>query len=151
MLRPFLEWFSSWRTAQLLSFEVDNSLFPFRPVTHSQMLLQGVVASVNVEEALKDVEYAVLVGAFPRKEGMERKDLLEKNCAIFKEQGTALAKVASKNVKVLVVGNPANTNALIALTSAAGAIPKENFTALTRLDHNRARNQVSRPAVYLMA
>jgi len=107
-------------------------------------LLRGVVASVDVEEALKDVEYAVLVGAFPRREGMERKDLLEKNCAIFKQQGAALAKVASKNVKVLVVGNPANTNSLIALTSANGSIPKENFTALTRLDHNRARNQIAK-------
>jgi len=107
-------------------------------------LLRGIVASTDVEEALKDVQYAVLVGAFPRREGMERKDLLEKNCAIFKEQGSALAKVADKNVKVLVVGNPANTNSLIALTSAAGTIPKENFTALTRLDHNRARNQIAK-------
>uniref|UniRef100_A0A7S4MAZ8 Malate dehydrogenase n=1 Tax=Vannella robusta TaxID=1487602 RepID=A0A7S4MAZ8_9EUKA len=107
-------------------------------------LLRGVVSSVDVEEGLKDVDYAVLVGAFPRREGMERKDLLEKNCAIFKQQGAALAKVASKNVKVLVVGNPANTNSLIALTSAKGAIPKENFTALTRLDHNRARNQIAK-------
>merc|ERR1712110_252821 len=107
-------------------------------------LLRGIVSSVDVEEALKDVEYAVLVGAFPRREGMERKDLLEKNCAIFKQQGAALTSVANKNVKVLVVGNPANTNALIAQTSAKDAIPKENFTALTRLDHNRARNQIAK-------
>jgi len=107
-------------------------------------LLRGVVASVDVEEGLKEVDYAVLVGAFPRRPGMERKDLLEKNCAIFKQQGAALAKVANKNVKVLVVGNPANTNSLIALTSANGGIPKENFTALTRLDHNRARNQIAK-------
>lgn len=74
---------------------------------------------------------------------MERKDLLEKNCAIFKQQGSVLAKVANKNVKVLVVGNPANTNSLIAMKSANGEIPSENFTALTRLDHNRARNQIA--------
>jgi len=107
-------------------------------------LLRGVVASVDVEEGLKDVQYAVLVGAFPRREGMERKDLLEKNCAIFKQQGSVLAKVADKNVKVLVVGNPANTNSLIALKSSGGSIPQENFTALTRLDHNRARNQIAK-------
>jgi len=115
--------------------ELDDSASP---------LLRGVIASVDVEEGLKDIDVAVLVGAFPRREGMERKDLLEKNCAIFKQQGAALAKVASNNVKVLVVGNPANTNSLIALTSANGKIPKENFTALTRLDHNRARSQIAK-------
>merc|ERR1712063_38866 len=108
-------------------------------------LLRGVVASTNVEVALKDVQYAVLVGAFPRREGMERKDLLEKNCSIFKQQGGVIKTVASKNIKVLVVGNPANTNALIAQATAEG-IPKSNFTALTRLDHNRARNQIAKRA-----
>ncbi|XP_061647069.1 malate dehydrogenase, cytoplasmic-like isoform X2 [Phyllopteryx taeniolatus] len=78
----------------------------------------------------------------PRREGMERKDLLKANMAIFETQGTALEKYAKKAVKVLVVGNPANTNCLIAMKSAP-SIPKENFSCLTRLDHNRARSQVA--------
>ncbi|TMS04364.1 Malate dehydrogenase, cytoplasmic [Larimichthys crocea] len=85
---------------------------------------------------------AILVGSMPRKEGMERKDLLKANVAIFKSQGAALEKYAKKTVKVLVVGNPANTNCLIAAKSAP-SIPKENFSCLTRLDHNRARSQVA--------
>jgi len=84
----------------------------------------------------------IMLGAFPRKDGMERKDLLEKNCGIFKEQGGLLNTVASKNVKVLVVGNPANTNCVIA-SECAPNIPKKNFSALTRLDHNRAIAQVA--------
>lgn len=104
--------------------------------------LKGIVATVNVEEAFTDISYALLVGAFPRKEGMERKDLLKANAAIFKEQGVALDKFARKDVKVVVVGNPANTNALIAMTLAP-SIPKQNFSALTRLDHNRAKAQVA--------
>jgi len=105
-------------------------------------VVHGVVATTDVKEAFTDIDYALLVGAFPRKEGMERKDLLEKNASIFKEQGAALNSYASKNVKVLVVGNPANTNALLAM-SAAPDIPKENFSALTRLDHNRAKAQIA--------
>lgn len=86
--------------------------------------------------AFKDVDAAFLVGAMPRREGMERKDLLSANVKIFKVQGEALDKYAKKDVKVLVVGNPANTNALIC-SFYAPSIPKENFTAMTRLDQNR--------------
>jgi len=91
----------------------------------------------SVEEGFKDIDAAILVGARPRGPGMERKDLLEANAKIFEEQGKALDRVAKKTVKVLVVGNPANTNCLIA-SSFAPSIPKSNFTAMTRLDHNRA-------------
>jgi len=104
--------------------------------------VKGVVATTDVKEAFTGVDYALLVGAFPRKEGMERKDLMEKNASIFREQGGALDKYASKNVKIVVVGNPANTNAYLAM-SAAPSIPKENFSALTRLDHNRAKAQIA--------
>jgi malate dehydrogenase len=113
--------------------EITDCAFP---------LVRGVVATTSVEEAFKDISYALLVGAFPRKEGMERKDLLLKNAAIFKEQGAALDKYAKKSVKVVVVGNPANTNAYLAMTNAP-SIPRENFSALTRLDHNRARAQIA--------
>ena len=106
-------------------------------------LLQGVVATADVAVAFKDVDVAILVGAFPRKQGMERKDLLEKNANIFKEQGAAIDKYASRNVKVLVVGNPANTNCLIC-KHYAPSIPAENFSALTRLDHNRAKAQIAK-------
>jgi len=105
-------------------------------------LLTSVVATTDVKEAFSGVDYALLVGAMPRREGMERADLLKANAAIFKTQGKALNDYSSKNVKVVVVGNPANTNALLALTSAPD-IPKENFSALTRLDHNRARSQIA--------
>lgn len=105
-------------------------------------LLVGVLPTANPEEAFKDVAAAFLVGAMPRKEGMERKDLLSANVRIFKEQGQALDKVARKDVKVLVVGNPANTNALIC-SKYAPSIPKENFTAMTRLDQNRAQSQLA--------
>ena len=96
-----------------------------------------------MEVAFKDIDYAILVGAFPRKDGMERKDLLSKNISIFKEQGAALDQFAKKSVKVLVVGNPANTNAAIAMKFAP-SIPRENFSALTRLDHNRALAQLAK-------
>jgi malate dehydrogenase len=105
-------------------------------------LLAGVVPTVDPTVAFKDVDYCVLVGAFPRKKGMERKDLLAKNASIFKSQGEAIEKYASRNVKVLVVGNPANTNALIC-SHYAPSIPRENFTALTRLDQHRATAQVA--------
>lgn len=105
-------------------------------------LLAGVLPTANPEEAFKDVAAAFLVGSMPRKEGMERKDLLAANIRIFKEQGIALDKVARKDVKVLVVGNPANTNALIC-SKYAPSIPKENFTAMTRLDQNRAQSQIA--------
>ncbi|KAM8739140.1 malate dehydrogenase 1Ab, NAD (soluble) [Acanthopagrus schlegelii] len=105
-------------------------------------LLKEIVPTDKEEVAFKDLDAAILVGSMPRKDGMERKDLLKANVAIFKSQGAALEKYAKKTVKVLVVGNPANTNCLIAAKSAP-SIPKENFSCLTRLDHNRARSQVA--------
>ena len=101
-------------------------------------LLREVVPTADPAVAFKDVAAAFLVGAMPRREGMERKDLLAANVAIFKVQGEALDKYARKDVKVLVVGNPANTNALIC-SHYAPSIPKQNFTAMTRLDQNRAQ------------
>jgi malate dehydrogenase len=105
-------------------------------------LLAGVVPTADPAVAFKDVSAAFLVGSMPRKQGMERKDLLSANVKIFKVQGEALDKNAKKDVKVLVVGNPANTNALVC-SHYAPSIPKENFTAMTRLDQNRARAQVA--------
>jgi malate dehydrogenase len=105
-------------------------------------LLAEVIATDKEEVAFKDLDVAVLVGSMPRREGMERKDLLAANVRIFKSQGIALDKYAKKTCKVLVVGNPANTNCLIA-SKYAPSIPKENFTCLTRLDHNRAMAQVA--------
>jgi len=105
-------------------------------------LVKGVVPTDSEETAFKDVDVALFVGAMPRKEGMERKDLLSANVKIFKSQGTALDKFAKKSVKVLVVGNPANTNCYI-LAHYAPSIPRENFTCLTRLDHNRATAQIA--------
>jgi malate dehydrogenase len=105
-------------------------------------LVKGVVPTDSEETAFKDVDVALFVGAMPRKEGMERKDLLSANVKIFKSQGTALDKFAKKSVKVLVVGNPANTNCYI-LAHYAQSIPRENFTCLTRLDHNRAIGQIA--------
>lgn len=105
-------------------------------------LLKEVVATDKEEVAFKDLDVAVLVGSMPRREGMERKDLLKANVKIFKSQGAALDKYAKKTVKVIVVGNPANTNCLTALKSAP-SIPKENFSCLTRLDHNRAKAQIA--------
>ncbi|KZC09015.1 Malate dehydrogenase, cytoplasmic [Dufourea novaeangliae] len=101
-------------------------------------LLGDVIPTADPAVAFKDVAAAFLVGAMPRKEGMERKDLLAANVEIFKVQGEALDKYARKDVKVLVVGNPANTNALIC-SHYAPSIPRENFTAMTRLDQNRAQ------------
>ncbi|KAM3932460.1 malate dehydrogenase, cytoplasmic [Leptodactylus fuscus] len=105
-------------------------------------LLKEVIATDKEEVAFKDLDVAILVGSMPRREGMERKDLLKANVKIFKSQGAALDKYAKKTVKVVVVGNPANTNCLTALLSAP-SIPKENFTCLTRLDHNRAKAQIA--------
>jgi malate dehydrogenase len=106
-------------------------------------LLQGMVAASDPTVAFKDVQIALLVGARPRGPGMERKDLLEANGKIFAPQGQALERVASRDVKVLVVGNPANTNCLIAMKNAPGLKPSQ-FTAMMRLDHNRAVSQVAR-------
>jgi malate dehydrogenase len=105
-------------------------------------LLAGMEAHSDPMTAFKDTDYAVLVGARPRGPGMERADLLAANAQIFTAQGKALDKVASRNVKVLVVGNPANTNAYIAMKSAP-SLPRENFTAMLRLDHNRALSQIA--------
>lgn len=105
-------------------------------------LLTEVVPTFDPVVAFKDVSVAFLVGAMPRKQGMERKDLLSANVKIFKVQGQAMDKHAKKDVKVLVVGNPANTNALIC-SHYAPSIPKENFTAMTRLDQNRGRAQIA--------
>ncbi|MEM1173582.1 MAG: malate dehydrogenase [Pseudomonadota bacterium] len=113
--------------------ELDDCAFP---------TLAGVVATDDPNVAFKDSEYALLVGARPRGPGMERKDLLEANAAIFSVQGKAINDHASRDIKVLVVGNPANTNALIA-SSNAPDIPAANFTAMTRLDHNRAMAQLA--------
>lgn len=105
-------------------------------------LLKDVIATDKEEVAFKDLDVAVLVGSMPRRDGMERKDLLKANVKIFKSQGAALDKYAKKSVKVIVVGNPANTNCLTASKSAP-SIPKENFSCLTRLDHNRAKAQIA--------
>jgi len=104
--------------------------------------LAGLVATDDPNVAFKDSDYALLVGAKPRGPGMERKDLMEANAAIFSVQGKALNDHASRGVKVLVVGNPANTNALIASSNAPDLDPR-NFTAMTRLDHNRAKAQLA--------
>ncbi len=108
-------------------------------------LLKEVHIGSNPEEVFKDADYALLVGAKPRGPGMERKDLLAENGKIFIEQGRALNKVANPNVKVLVVGNPCNTNCWIAMTNAP-KIPRKNFHAMTRLDQHRAQSQLAQQA-----
>ncbi|MEQ1881737.1 MAG: malate dehydrogenase [Burkholderiales bacterium] len=113
--------------------ELDDCAFP---------LLAGMVAASDPKIAFRDIDVALLVGARPRSKGMERKDLLEANGAIFTGQGRALNEVAKRSVKILVVGNPANTNAYIAMKSAP-SLPRENFTAMLRLDHNRALSQLA--------
>jgi len=105
-------------------------------------LLKGVVITADPQVAFRDADYVLFVGAFPRKEGMERKDLIGQNAKIFSTQGKILDQLAKKTVKVVVVGNPANTNCLITLKHAP-SIPKENFSCLTRLDHNRAVGQLA--------
>ncbi|ASY37987.1 malate dehydrogenase [Taylorella equigenitalis] len=116
--------------------ELDDCAFP---------LLQEVTAHSDPKTAFKDVDIAILVGSRPRGPGMERKDLLQANAQIFTVQGAALNEVAKRDVKVLVVGNPANTNAYIAMKSAPD-LPAKNFTAMVRLDHNRALTQMARKA-----
>ena len=113
--------------------EIDDCAFP---------LLAGMTAHSDPMTAFKDADFALLVGARPRGPGMERKDLLEANAQIFTVQGKALDAVAARTVKVLVVGNPANTNAYIAMKSAP-SLPSKNFTAMLRLDHNRALSQIA--------
>jgi len=135
---------------QLLELPVDKAQAALRGVMMeledcAYPLLAGMVGTSDPMVAFKDADYALLVGARPRGPGMERKDLLLENAKIFIEQGKALDKVASRNVKVLVVGNPANTNAYIAMKSAP-SLPKKNFTAMMRLDHNRALSQLAAKA-----
>ena len=113
--------------------EIEDCAFP---------LVAGIVQTDDANVAFKDADYCLLVGARPRGPGMERKDLLEANAAIFSAQGKAINDNASKDVKVLVVGNPANTNALIAYRNAPDLKPGQ-FTAMTRLDHNRAMAQLA--------
>ena len=116
-----------------VAMELEDCAFP---------LLSDIVRTDDPNEAFGDISYALLVGARPRSKGMERKDLLEANGGIFKPQGKALSDNAAADVKILVVGNPSNTNALIAINNAPN-IPNERFTAMTRLDHNRAIAQVA--------
>ncbi|MEP6679202.1 MAG: malate dehydrogenase [Betaproteobacteria bacterium] len=116
--------------------ELDDCAFP---------LLAGMTGASDPKVAFKDAKVAMLVGARPRGPGMERKDLLLENAKIFTEQGKALDNVAARDVKVLVVGNPANTNAYIAMKSAP-SLPQKNFTAMLRLDHNRALSQLAAKA-----
>ena len=116
-----------------VAMELDDCAFP---------LLAGMVKTDDANVAFGDADYALLVGAMPRRDGMERADLLEANGGIFGPQGKAINDNASSDVKVVVVGNPANTNALIAQSAAPDLDPKQ-FTAMTRLDHNRAMTQVA--------
>ncbi|GAB1257344.1 malate dehydrogenase [Aurantivibrio plasticivorans] len=116
-----------------VAMELDDCAFP---------LLAGMVCTDDPNVAFKDADYALLVGARPRGPGMERKDLLQANAAIFSVQGKAINDHASRDIKVLVVGNPANTNALIAQRNAPDINPRQ-FTAMTRLDHNRALTQLA--------
>lgn len=116
-----------------VAMELEDCAFP---------LLAGIVCTDDPNVGFKNADYALLVGARPRGPGMERKDLLEANAAIFSVQGKAIDQNASKNIKVLVVGNPANTNSLITQRNAPSINPR-NFTAMTRLDHNRALTQLA--------
>jgi len=113
--------------------ELEDCAFP---------LLAGMVGTADPKVAFKDADYALLVGARPRGPGMERKDLLAENAKIFIEQGRAMNETASRDIRIIVVGNPANTNAYIAMKSAPD-LPKANFTAMMRLDHNRAMSQLA--------
>ncbi len=121
------------KALQGVMMELEDCAFP---------LLTQMQAYSDPLQAFKDADYALLVGARPRGPGMERADLLAANAQIFTAQGKALDKVASRSIKVLVVGNPANTNAYIAMKSAP-SLPRENFTAMLRLDHNRALSQIA--------
>ncbi|KAE9420437.1 hypothetical protein Angca_007366, partial [Angiostrongylus cantonensis] len=130
-----------------VQFELQDCALP---TLHGKLSFQFTMIRVECvtteKEAFTDIDYAFLVGAMPRKEGMERKDLLAANVKIFKSQGRALAEYAKSTTKVLVVGNPANTNAFICAKYAAPKIPARNFSAMTRLDHNRATAQLAMKA-----
>jgi malate dehydrogenase len=123
-------------TLEGVAMELDDCSFP---------LLQDMVLTDDPNKAFKDINWALLVGSFPRKQGMERKDLLSINGKIFVGQGKALAANAAKDVRILVVGNPCNTNCLVAYNNGRD-IPAERWTAMTRLDHNRARNALAKKA-----
>ena len=133
VILQLLEVTPAMRALEGVVMEIDDCAFP---------LVEGFVLADDPNEAFKDADYALLVGAKPRGPGMERSDLLEANGGIFKVQGAALNNNASRDVKVLVVGNPANTNAHTAMLSAPDLNPR-NFTAMTRLDHNRALAQLA--------
>src|ERR671931_1180971 len=124
------------KAAEGTALELFDCAFP---------LLTGIDVTDDAKAAFDGCNVALLVGARPRTKGMERADLLEANGGIFKPQGEAIAAGAADDVKVLVVGNPANTNALIAMSNADG-VPQERFTAMTRLDHNRAKTQLAQKA-----
>src|SRR5918994_6246179 len=129
------------KAAEGTAMELDDCAFP---------LLRGIDIHDDPTQAFDGTEVALLVGARPRTKGMERSDLLEANGGIFKPQGEAIAAHADDSVRVLVVGNPANTNALIAMSNASG-MPRERFTAMTRLDHNRALAQLAKKAGCLVS
>jgi len=133
VILQLLEITPALRALDGVHMELEDCAFP---------LLAGVVNTDDANTAFGDADYALLVGAMPRKAGMERSDLLSANGGIFKPQGKAISDSARKGVKVLVVGNPANTNALIAMNNAPSINPKQ-FTAMTRLDHNRAISQIA--------
>ena len=123
-------------TLEGVAMELDDCSFP---------CLADMVLTDDPAKAFKDVNYALLVGSFPRKQGMERKDLLGINGKIFVGQGKALAANAAKDVRILVVGNPCNTNCLVAYHNGRD-IPQDRWSAMTRLDHNRARNALAKKA-----
>jgi malate dehydrogenase len=133
VILQLLEITPALKALQGVAMELDDCAFP---------LLAGIVCTDDANVAFKDTDYALLVGARPRGPGMERKDLLAANAAIFSVQGKAINDHASRNIKVLVVGNPANTNALIAQRNAPDIDPRQ-FTAMTRLDHNRGLSQLA--------
>jgi len=133
VILQLLEITPALKALQGVAMELDDCAFP---------LLAGIVTTDDPSVAFKDTDYALLVGARPRGPGMERKDLLAANAAIFSVQGKAIDDHASRNIKVLVVGNPANTNSLIAQRNAPNINPRQ-FTAMTRLDHNRALSQLA--------
>src|SRR5512136_581918 len=121
---------------QGVCMELDDCAFP---------LLKGIVPTSNLDEGFKGVNWALLVGAVPRKAGMERKDLLGINGKIFTGQGQAIARNAAPDVRTLVIGNPCNTNALITMSNAKG-VPAQNFFAMTMLDENRGKTQLAKKA-----
>src|SRR5438045_3135293 len=136
MILQLLEITPALGALQGVVMELDDCAFP---------LVHGVVQTDDANKAFEGVNVALLVGSRPRSKGMERKDLLEANGAIFTVQGKALADNAADDVKILVVGNPANTNCLIAMNNAPD-IPRERFTAMMRLDHNRAKAPLAKQA-----